>query len=281
MILIMIYLNIILIALVNLTNWGFVNSVTKETTIFVCRTAQKTNSQPELPKDKKTWSNDPAPLAPTPANPQITKLKDWLDKQHVVFDILVSSDEPAAIETASKVFPDRKVELVSPDWKEVRLGFANGMKPEDIKKAYAEYHPGEEVPDDANDCLNESWPITEGKEVKDFEPYNTAFKVRILKAVQNLHEKYPGKTVVVFTHCEDMRDVFMLAKPTEGFIATELGEKLKGLISDPSRELGESIKRPMFKPDYASGIKLTVSDDKIAIEDTFKVNPTAKAVKKD
>lgn len=269
-----------LIALVNSTSWGFMNSVSNETTIFVCRTAQKISSQPEKPKEEKTWiSDDPSSLAEK-VNPQISKLAGWLDTHNVAFEIIVTSNAVAAVETANSVFPEREINEMTPNWNEVDLGFANGLQAGEIKKQYAEYHPGEIVPDDANDCLNEAWTI-EGMPEKKFEAYNTAFKIRIMDAIKELHHKYPGKVVVVFTHCEDMRDAFMLAKPTEDFLATKLSKELKDLISDPSASLGESISRPMFKPDYASAIKLTVSDDSIAIEDAFNVNPTAKAVKKD
>lgn len=139
------------------------------------------------------------------------------------FDIIITSDEKRALDTAQIATSELKgIDVrVSKAWREVDLGYFVGKTPKDIKSKYKEYHPAAEIPEDANDCLNEPWPEIEGKEKITFEPYDSEFDQRISNNFYSISKEYRNKRVGIITHCEPVRTTVMKTRPSEAFLKTD------------------------------------------------------------
>ncbi len=240
------------------------------TTIYLFRTAEKTTSQQNANEDLKQWITDQnAPLTEK-GRKQAKEIRPWI--KHIAFDQVISSEAVAAKTTAKLALPKHKIDLIDNAWREVDLGDLEGKTPEVVKKMYAEYHPTLPLQEDGNECLNAAWPEVAGKPKINFEPYNE-FKERIQSNIRKIDELYQGQVIAIFTHYEPIRDGIMYSKGTEAFFSTEFGAKISQLMAgNPTQhEIGTALKRTMIKADKAAGIKLTVTNGEILLDDTFKI----------
>lgn len=163
----------------------------------------------------------------------------------------------------------RKMIIVSDLWNEVNLGDLEKEKintPNLIKARFAEYNPGVAVPEDANDCLYESWPTPEGWKPITFEPYSE-FRARMERNFSDVNEHFKGEQIACVANCENWRDALMMSIPQWEFYETEFGKKIKALFRDFENEslqpLGKTITRSQFKPCYGGGLQLKITANKI------------------
>lgn len=243
------------------------------TSVYLFRTGQKTTSQPEKAKDEKEMITiDSSPLKKPEGEEQVGALREWIKVNKISFNEVISSQAVAAKETANLAFGTTKV-IENNQWREIDIGSFEGKTALSIKEDYEKYHPGETAPKDANECFNYPWPEIEGEERKSFEPFKTAFKERIASAFRDLATTYQGQTVAVVTHCEPMREALLIAKGTNNFFSSAFGKNITQLHPEISIDdtLDSVISLPMFKPEYASAIKLLITDGEIRIDDTYKI----------
>lgn len=245
------------------------------TTVYMFRTGQKTTSQPEKARDDKEMITiDSSPLKKPEGEEQAKTLRTWVKSQQISFNTIISSQAVAAKETASVVLKEKAINIIENNqWREVDIGSFEGKTALSIKQEYEKYHPGETAPKDANECFNYPWPEIEGEETKSFEPLKTTFKERVLSSFRDLAATYQGQTVAVFTHCEPIREAILISKGTNNFFSTKFGKNITQLHPEISTDnpLDSVISLPTIKPEYASAIKLLITDGEIRIDDTYNV----------
>jgi broad specificity phosphatase PhoE len=175
-----------------------------------------------------------------------------------------SEDIRGRVESA---YEGKNAITVNQNWRQVDLGSFEGVKAGEIQKAYERTHPEAKYIPEPNDCLNYPW---EGQREYHFEPYNTAFKERILNALKEIEKtNKPGDKVVVFTVSEPIRTAMLLSRPTQAFKETKF---FKQVLENPSRTdktvhadttLDVLANRFNLKPNDGSWIKIEIKDGKI------------------
>lgn len=243
------------------------------TTIYLFRTGQKTTSQTERPRDEKEMITVESASLSTQGVDQVKDLKMWIKAQQINFTTVISSSAFAAKETAAIALEGRQVDLEDNSWREIEIGSFEGKSAREIKEDFKKYHPGEKVPEDANECFYYPWQDLEGLEKKVFEPFKTTFRERILKAFAELENTYKGQTVAVFTHCEPIRAAVLLSKGNSHFFSTDFGRNIASLLPENPTEcsLDSGVSLPQFKPEYASAVKFIQKDGQTFVDTTYRL----------
>lgn len=244
----------------------------ESTTVYFFRTGEKTTSyNPTNPSDlnpNNRWITDPnAPLSEK-GKEQAKELGLWI--KDLKFDLVISSEATASQQTASCALPDRQIDHIASEWREVELGKKlEGKNDAQVMALYAKCHPNKPLPFDGNECLKEPWQQRPGKKPIEFENYGE-FKKRIISNLKALSEQHPGKTIAVFTHYEPLRDAILFSRGTDHFFSTEFGAAIGKRVNQKAI-IESAIRRTMIKADKAAAIKLQIINDEFYVDDSFKI----------